>query len=143
MDLAADDARDVRAVAVAVGRGRIDKVGDLRRPAAEVGMRGVDARVEDVGAGPRAGRVVEIGCCAWGAGGDARETPGGVGLLGQCCGGRRGEDGVLLDVVNLLLSMYGQTDFSPGKLTLGWSRRAPRASSASVAENPLKAPLKT
>lgn len=107
MDLATDNASDMRAVAIAIGCCVVDKVGNLRGSASKVRMGCVDPGVEDVRAcsAPR-GRVIDVCCCSMAERRNTREAPGRVGLF-YIRSGRSGEDGILLDILNLgLLNLH-------------------------------------
>jgi hypothetical protein len=89
----------VGAVALNITIGVLGEVLEELGAALEVLVLHVDAGVDDVGAGALAGSVVVgVSGAAGLLGGDAGQAPGGVLLSG-----RDGDDGILLDVVNLFL----------------------------------------
>lgn len=90
----------VGAVSVLVGVGGAgDEVLAPDGATAELGVRGVDAGVDDVDAGAGAGGgVIDVLGRALDLVGDAAETPWGAGLGGQ---GRGVDFGILLDVSDL------------------------------------------
>lgn len=97
---ASDGAGAVGAVSVLIGVGGAgDEVLAPDGAAAELGVGGVDASVDDIDAGAGAGGgVVDVLGRALQLVGDAAETPWGAGLGGQ---GRGVDLGILLDVCNL------------------------------------------
>ena len=96
---ATNGAGNVGTVAVAISVVRVDVVGDPGSTAAELGVGGVDTSVNDVGAGAGTARVVVgVGGRASVPVGETGKTPGST-SLGDV--GLGGEDGVLLDVLDL------------------------------------------
>lgn len=95
--LGADGAGNVGAVALAVGGVLVGEVLEPGGAALELGVVDVNAGVDDVGASALAGRlVVGVGGTAGLGAGDTGQAPGSI-LLG----GGNGDDGILLDEVDL------------------------------------------
>ena len=97
---AANRARDVGAVTVSVGGAAVTGVvGKVGGAAAKLGVSGVDAGVNDIGACAGSVRVIaSVGCLARCLAGETSDTPRGA-ALGDV--GIDVEDGILLDVFDL------------------------------------------
>ena len=88
-------------MAVAVGVLAADEALDLAGAALELGVRSLDASVDDIGAGATAAAGIILVCgAALAAVRDASETPGGAGLLSVRVDG---DYGILLNVLDLNL----------------------------------------
>lgn len=136
---AADGAGDVGAVAVAV---RVGPVGVVLQPggaAAKLGVRRVDASVNDIRARAGSGAVV-VGV-AGGVAALVRDTGNAPRRVGLGHVGIDGDDRVLLNVVHLVKAVRGVLLVATAKRTLltsGWFCNDSRAASSSLAAKPLK-----